>query len=73
MSCKNKFVFIFIAVVFLSSFDLVCSQSPKDFDYVNSFMAADSTQLRYNTQTFLYGRNHFFLRSGRALMVIQSD
>ncbi len=73
MSCKNRFVFVFIAVMFLSSLDLIYSQSPKDFDYANSFMAADSTQLRYNTQTFLYGRNHFFLRSGRALMVIQSD
>ena len=48
-------------------------QSPDYFDYVDSFMASDSTQLRYNSLTYFHGRNHFFLRSGRALMVIQSD
>jgi len=49
------------------------TQSPDYFDYVDSFMASDSTQMRYNTLTYFHGRNHFFLRSGRALMVIQTD
>jgi len=67
------------AVLALAILILVCfaesgfTQAPKDFDYIDSFMAADSTQLRYNTLTYFHGRNHFFLRSGRALMVIQSD
>ncbi len=62
------------AIIALLCFaELAFTQSPKDFDYIDSFMAADSTQLRYNTLTYFHGRNHFFLRSGRALMVIQTD
>ena len=67
------FIIALTTIAFLISIDSTYSQSPKHFDYVDSFIAMDSTQLRYNTQTFLHGRNHFFLRSGRALMVIQSD
>ncbi len=73
MRRNNIFVLFITTIVFLGSIGLTYSQSPKDFDYVDSFMAVDSTQLRYNVQTFFYGRNHFFLRSGRSLMVIQSD
>lgn len=60
-------------VILVSSFNLPYAQSPDHFDYVDSFAATDSTQLRYNNLTFLHGRHHFFLRSGRALMVIQAD
>ena len=67
-------IFLVLAIlILLSCEELSFAQAPKDFDYVDSFMASDSTQLRYNTLTYLHGRNHFFLRSGRALMVIQSD
>ncbi len=69
---KNNILVLSI-IVLLCIIDLAYTQSPKHFDYIDSFMAADSTQLRYNTLTYLHGRNHFFLRSGRALMVIQSD
>jgi hypothetical protein len=71
---SHKFFLIVLATIsFLMAINLTYAQSPDHFDYVDSFKAADSTQLRYNTQTFFRGRNHFFLRSGRALMVIQSD
>ena len=62
-----------VMFVILSFSKSTLSQSPEYFDYVDSFMASDSTQLRYNSLTYFYGRNHFFLRSGRALMVIQAD
>ena len=73
MNHHNFFLLVVFMIVLIGAFNLSYSQSPKHFDYVDSFKAADSTQLRYNTQTFFFGRSHFFLRSGRTLMVIQSD
>jgi hypothetical protein len=73
MDRYKNIILVLSVIMLLCMINLAYTQSPKYFDYIDSFMAADSTQLRYNTLTYLHGRNHFFLRSGRALMVIQSD
>ncbi|NOY61017.1 MAG: hypothetical protein GXO75_19070 [Calditrichaeota bacterium] len=54
-------------IVLFGSIGLLYSKSPENFYF------KDQTQLRHNTRTFFHGRKYFFLRSGRALMILQSD